>query len=105
MKRTSIVSGVVATSVAMLWSLSLVAASPDDKKPAPKAPAMINDEYHIGPGDKLRIEVYKDQQLSQSVQVRPDGKITMPLIGDMEASGRTPVELRDTIATALKEYI
>ena len=62
-------------------------------------------EYRLGPGDKLRIEVYKDAQLSQSVQIRPDGKITLPLVGDIEATGRTPIELRDTIATSLKEYI
>jgi len=77
----------------------------DDKKPAAAAPAQITDEYRIGPGDKLRIEVYKDAQLSQSVQVRPDGKITLPLIGDLEANGSTPLELRDTIAKSLKEYI
>ena len=39
------------------------------------------------------------------MQVRPDGKITLPLVGDLEATGRTPIELRDTIATSLKEYI
>ncbi len=62
-------------------------------------------DYRLNTGDKLRIEVYKDAQLSQSLQVRPDGKITMPLIGDIPAAGRTPLELRDTIATALKEYV
>ncbi|MGE3275510.1 MAG: polysaccharide biosynthesis/export family protein [Vicinamibacterales bacterium] len=62
-------------------------------------------DYHLAAGDKLRIEVYKDDQLSQSVQVRPDGKITLPLLGDLVASGRTPAELRDTIATDLKEYM
>jgi polysaccharide export outer membrane protein len=62
-------------------------------------------DYRLGAGDKLRIEVYKDAQLSGPVQVRPDGKITMPLVGDIEASGRTPVELRDTIAAALQEYV
>src|SRR6476661_2595691 len=40
-------------------------------------------DYKLVPGDKLRIEVYRDAQLSQSLQVRPDGKITMPLIGDV----------------------
>jgi polysaccharide export outer membrane protein len=75
-----------------------------DKKPAPQAPS-IPDEYRMSPGDKLRIEVYKDAQLSQSVQVRPDGKVTLPLIGDIEAAGRTPIELRDAIGAALKEYI
>jgi polysaccharide export outer membrane protein len=67
--------------------------------------AAIADEYRLGPGDKLRIEVYKDPQLSQSAQIRPDGKITLPLIGDVQANGRTPLELRDMIATSLKEYI
>jgi len=62
-------------------------------------------EYLIGAGDKLRIEVYKDPQLSQSLQVRPDGKITLPLIGDLDASGLTPMALRDVVAMKLKEYI
>ncbi len=75
-----------------------------DKKTAQAAPA-ASEEYRLGPGDKLRIEVYKDPQLSQSAQIRPDGKITLPLIGDVDASGRTPMELRDTITTSLKEYI
>ena len=74
-----------------------------DKKQAPQPPG--KDEYRLGPGDKLRIEVYKDTQLSQSVQVRPDGKITLPLIGDLVAVDRTPIELRDTIAAQLKEYM
>ena len=39
------------------------------------------------------------------MQVRPDGKITLPLVGDVAAAGRTPIELRDAIATSLKEYI
>ena len=63
------------------------------------------DDYRLASGDKLRIEVYKDPQLSQTLQVRPDGKITLPLVGDVPAAGRTPLALRDAIAAALKEYI
>jgi polysaccharide export outer membrane protein len=74
------------------------------KASAAKEPAG-SDEYQLGPGDKLRVEVYKDAQLSQSVQIRPDGKITLPLVGDIEASGSTPIELRATITKALKEYM
>lgn len=62
-------------------------------------------EYRLGPGDKLRVEVYKEEQLSQSLQVRPDGKITLPLVGDMTATGRTPIELRDALTSSLKEYV
>jgi polysaccharide export outer membrane protein len=75
-----------------------------DKKPATESP-MVEAEYRLGPGDKLRIEVYKDPQLSQSVQIRPDGKITLPLVGDLEATGRTALELRDSITTDLREYL
>jgi polysaccharide export outer membrane protein len=105
MMYASIVSGFTAATLAAMCSLPLQAApGSDDKKLVPPAPG-LSDEYRVGPGDKLRIEVYKDQQLSQSVQVRPDGKITMPLVGEFVATGRTPIELRDTIATSLKEYI
>jgi polysaccharide export outer membrane protein len=62
-------------------------------------------DYRLVSGDKLRIEVYKDPQLSQSLQVRPDGKITMPLLGDIPAAGKTSLELRDAISTSLQEYI
>jgi polysaccharide biosynthesis/export protein len=103
MKNTTLFA---ATVLAALCSLAPVPAAKDgDKKPAPQPPGFVNEEYRVGPGDKLRVEIYKDTQLSQSVQVRPDGKITLPLIGDMEATGRTPLELRDTITKALKEYI
>jgi polysaccharide export outer membrane protein len=68
-------------------------------------PAATTADYRLAAGDKLRIEVYKDTQLSQSLQIRPDGKITLPLVGDIAAAGRTSVELRDAIAGALDEYI
>ena len=67
--------------------------------------ANVANDYRLSVGDKLRIEVYKDQQLSQSVQIRPDGKITLPLLGDVVAAGLTPTGLRDQLATSLKEYI
>src|SRR5574338_1410933 len=72
----------------------------------PNAPTTtVANDYRLSIGDKLRIEVYKDPQLSQSVQVRPDGKITLPLVGDVEATGKTPLELRDSLAKSLKEFM
>jgi polysaccharide export outer membrane protein len=103
-KRTSLLSFAAGLATVGVLASAPLAAKDADKKPAPQAP-IPNDEYRLGPGDKLRIEVYKDAQLSQSVQVRPDGKVTLPLIGDLDATGRTPIELRDTIAKALKEYV
>jgi polysaccharide biosynthesis/export protein len=83
------------------------AANPSGREDTdPKALASTADpEYKVGPGDKLRIEVYKDPQLSQSLQVRPDGKITLPLVADVQASGLTPIQLRDDLTSRLKEYI
>jgi polysaccharide export outer membrane protein len=104
MKHTPRYSSLIAATLAAVLVTPLSAAGKDDKKPAPVPPSAA-DEYRLGAGDKLRIEVYKDAQLSQSVQVRPDGKITLPLVGDVEANNRTPLELRDTITTALKEYM
>jgi polysaccharide export outer membrane protein len=104
MKHTSLVTA-TALAAALSFAPLLSAKDDVDKKKPSQAPAAVTDEYKVGPGDKLRIEVYKDQQLSQSVQVRPDGKITLPLVGDMEATGRTPIELRDTIAKSLKDYV
>ena len=75
------------------------------KMPPPTATAPVPADYRLGAGDKIRIEVYRDAQLSQSVQVRPDGKVTLPLIGDIDASGKTPAELDDAITVALKEYV
>jgi polysaccharide biosynthesis/export protein len=72
---------------------------------APRSAAPTTADYRLAAGDKLRIEVYKDAQLSQSLQVRPDGKITLPLVGDVPAAGRTSVELRDAIAKSLEDYM
>jgi polysaccharide export outer membrane protein len=69
------------------------------------AGATVAPDYRLTIGDKLRIEVYKDPQLSQSVQIRPDGKITLPLLGDITAAGLTPTALRDQLTTSLREYI
>jgi polysaccharide export outer membrane protein len=104
MKHNTIVSSLAATALALCAFAPVSAKDKDDKKPATTAPT-FTEEYRLGAGDKLRIEVYKDTQLSQSVQVRPDGKITLPLVGDLEATNRTPIELRDAIATSLKEYM
>ena len=100
---------------ATLTALSLLLlAGPAAAQTSPAAPvpvgtsgstAAASADYRLLAGDKLRIEVYKDAQLSQSLQIRPDGKITLPLVGDVAAAGLTPVELRDSIGSALKEYI
>ncbi len=61
--------------------------------------------YIIGPGDNVNIFVWRNEEVSQSVPVRPDGKITTPLVEDLQASGRTPTELARKIEEVLGTYI
>lgn len=101
------------TACCFLILLSPGFAQEARRDPAPANPSSsmsgsdtaVAPDYRLFAGDKLRIEVYKDQQLSQSLQIRPDGKITMPFLGDVKAAGLTPIELRDALTTSLKEYI
>lgn len=78
---------------------------PMPKVTNPPASATADTDYRLVSGDQLRIEVYKDPQLSQALQVRPDGKITLPLIGDVPAAGKTAAELRETLEASLKEHL
>ncbi len=76
---------------------------------SPGAPAQALDfsieEYRIGVGDNLRISVWRNDNLSAEVPVRPDGKISMPLVGDVMAADRTAEELAHNITGKLEEYI
>ena len=73
---------------------------------ATTSPGTPNDaEYKIGPQDVLRIDVWKEAEISRAVPVRPDGKISLPLLNDVQAAGLTPVRLSGVIADGLKKYI
>jgi polysaccharide export outer membrane protein len=63
------------------------------------------EEYVIGPLDTLNIFVWRNPELSAKVQVRPDGRITTPLVSDMPAVGKTPAMLADDMKVALSQYI
>ena len=66
---------------------------------------LLNGEYEIGPGDQLSVSVWKEPELSRRVLVRPDGRISLPLIGDVDAVGRNPRELSEFIETELKKFV
>jgi len=74
-----------------------------------ESPAAINadskDDYVIGADDVLAINVWKEPELSRSAPVRPDGRVTLPLVGDIEASGNTPKQLQASIEKILEKYI
>jgi polysaccharide export outer membrane protein len=63
------------------------------------------DDYVIGEGDTLRISVWENEEMSLSVKVRPDGKITIPALGEVSAAGRTPSELQKEIKKSLRTLI
>jgi polysaccharide biosynthesis/export protein len=79
-------------------------AQPDHPEPTHKA-ATDNPNYIIGPQDVLDVDVWKEPELTRSVPVRPDGKISLPLLNDVQASGLTPTKLADEITTGLKKYV
>lgn len=63
------------------------------------------EEYRIGPSDVLRIAVWRNEDLSVQVPVRPDGRISVPLLGDVEVRGRTPEEVARTLETRFEEFV
>ncbi len=69
------------------------------------APATADPNYVIGAQDVLDINVWKEAELTRSVPVRPDGKISLPLLNDVQAAGLTPTQLSDELTKDLKKFI
>ena len=90
--------GWVAIVVAPAGSRVAAFAGEDASRGAP-------DAYRIGPEDLLLISVWKNETLSRSVPVRPDGKISLPLLNDVQAAGLTALELRAVLAKGLAEFM
>jgi polysaccharide export outer membrane protein len=88
-------------AVCAAFGVAWAAAAQD----TPAAPATTTSEYIIGPGDTLQVFVWRNEELSTSVPVRPDGKISTPLVEDMIAVGKTPSQLARDIEVVLAEYI
>lgn len=80
-------------------------------KAAPERPESVNPpvkagkDYVIGADDVLDVSVWKEQELTRTLQVRPDGKISMPLLGDVQAAGLTPGQLAQSVGEKLKKYL
>jgi polysaccharide export outer membrane protein len=72
---------------------------------APMETRLVAHEYLIGPGDSININVWRNPEVSQTVPVRPDGKITTPLVEDLPASGKTPTQLARDIEKVLGKFI
>jgi polysaccharide export outer membrane protein len=91
--------------VLVLVALSGCGAAPVYDYDYAKEPDPRRSEFVIGVADRLAIKVWKNADLSTEVVVRPDGTITMPLIGDLRAAGRTPTELRAEITQQLAKFV
>jgi polysaccharide export outer membrane protein len=78
---------------------------PADRPEGVNPPAKGGKDYVIGPDDVLDVNVWKEQELTRSLQVRPDGKISMPLLGDVQAAGMTPGQLAQNVSEKLKKFL
>ena len=87
------------------FSSQAITTPPAAQSPAAASPD-VGEDYMIGLEDVLSINIWKEPELSvREVVVRPDGKISVPLVSDIQASGLTPVQLREKIAEKLKEFV
>src|SRR5258708_17940555 len=98
----------------MLWLASMtmvvpvcpaMAAEPAAPPAMPAAAPAISPDYRIGPGDPLKVSGFQNAELTSTLPVRPDGKISTPLVEDMVAVGKTPSQLARDLEKSLSEYI
>ena len=92
------------TLLFVLTGMTLIGRAAEINK---RAPAMDpgQSEYRLGPEDVIEVFVWKEPDLSTTVVIRPDGRISLPLANELEASGRTAVQLQQEIAERLRQFI
>lgn len=97
----------LAPCLVLIVALTAMAVAQDTPAPSPAAPKGVAtpEGYVIGAEDTLSIYVWKEPDMSKTVPVRPDGMISLPLIGEVKAVGYTPVQLQSVLAEAMKKYI
>ncbi len=106
---TARLAALLLLAAAPLTACSLVGGGPSETtitvsaEPTPVVPAA--EDYIIGPGDALNVFVYDSPQLSTEVPVRPDGRISTPLIQDIVAAGKTPAQLGKEMAERLRDFV
>ncbi len=102
----------IALSTALLFVQVVSAQEANTKKPedstkptAAPAPTPVDTEYKIGPQDLIRIDVWKEPDISRTIPVRPDGKISLPLLNDVQAAGLTAMQLSASLRESLSKYL
>ena len=96
--------GISGRAAAALFAFSLVSCSEGSPPPVPTS-GFASSQYVIGPGDKLSIFVWRNPELSVDVPVRPDGRISIPLVEDIVAIGKTPASLARDVEKRLSVYV
>ena len=100
------VRSVGAYGFALLALIALSACSSTKPPPVPAgSPGKLVDSYRIGVDDTLQVSVWRNPELSVNVPVRPDGMISVPLVGDVQAGGRTPMEVAGEVKRKLAVYV
>lgn len=100
----SIMSLLCAMTTTALAQSSTPAMNPSQESEQEKSSLIVTTDYILGPEDVLEITIWRNADLSKTVTVRPDGKISLPLLGDVSAVGKTTVQLADEISGKLKEF-
>ncbi len=95
----------ISCSICAALALVIAGCATSAYPPAPSSAPTADYNYHIGPLDSVNIIIWRNPELSMSVPVRPDGKITTPLIEDLPALGKTPTELARDMEKAVAKYI
>lgn len=108
--RLAMLMGISLLAAGLLGQTSVADKTDADKSDKPAATAQTPEassgsDYVIGADDTLHISVWKEPDLSETLPVRPDGKISMPLLNDVTAAGLTPLQLKDSLTEKLKKYI
>jgi len=112
--RLQIALGLLLMPFAFAWNAAAQSKeSNSNQKPeaetkppaAAAAPAVTDQEYRIGPQDVLQIDVWKEPEITRTIPVRPDGKISLPLLHDVQAAGLTAMQLAVNIRDGLTKYL
>jgi len=100
-----IIAGLACSAFAQSVTKQRNDSSTPQPEPTTVAANVSPADYVIGSEDVLAVNIWKEPEISRTVPVRPDGKITIPLVGDIQASGLTPKKLQDNIALGLRSYV
>ena len=92
-------------SLSLVLMIGCTTSKPNLPKQQSQGPSVLVQSYKMAVGDQLKINVWKNPELSLSEPIRPDGKISMPLVGEVMAVGLTPEELAANIETRLVNYV